>query len=51
VTTDLLESVVSNVPDEWLGDVRRADYVAYLSRRLEQPRTFVGEAESARDRG
>jgi hypothetical protein len=49
-TSELLESVVGNVPDEWLDGVDRSDYVAYLSRRLAQPRTFVEEAESARDR-
>jgi hypothetical protein len=50
VTTELLETVVNEVPDEWLDDVGRPDYVAYLSRRLEAPRSFVEEAESARAR-
>jgi hypothetical protein len=50
VTPELLEAVVSEVPDDWLDDVGRPDYVAYLSRRLEAPRSFVEEAESARER-
>jgi hypothetical protein len=50
VTPELLEAVVSNVPDDWLDGVDRPDYVAYLSRRLEAPRSFVEEAESARER-
>ena len=50
MTTELLEAVVENVPDDWLDGVDRQDYVAYLSRRLEAPRSFVEEAESARER-
>jgi hypothetical protein len=48
VTAELLETVVRDVPDDWLDDVGRPDYVAYLSRRLAAPRSFVEEAESAR---
>jgi hypothetical protein len=39
------------VPDAWLGDdpaARRADLVAFLQARLEQPRDFVEEAERGR---
>jgi hypothetical protein len=39
------------VPDEWLGEDpagRRADLVAFLTARLESPRSFVEEAEHAR---
>jgi hypothetical protein len=43
----LLEAVVALVPDDWLEDVPRQDYVDYLSRRLETA-TFAQEAERAR---
>jgi hypothetical protein len=39
------------VPDAWLGDdpaARRADLVAFLKARLEEPREFVEEAERGR---
>jgi hypothetical protein len=36
------------VPDEWLEREGREVYVDYLLRRLEEPRTFVAEAERAR---
>jgi HipA-like protein len=50
VTPELLESVAAAIPEEWLeGDDRRR-YVDYLSERLEAPREFVEEAESARGR-
>ena len=52
----LLTDLVEALPDSWLpadpnaGDPvgQRAAYVRYLARRLEQPRTFVEEAERAR---
>ena len=37
-----------SVPAEWLGAGGGDVYVDYLSRRLEAPRGFVEEAESAR---
>jgi hypothetical protein len=51
-----LEAVTALVPDAWLvadgedarPDDRRRAYVEYLSRRLEEPRAFVEEAERAR---
>ena len=48
VTRELLERVAAEVPAEWLGPAGREVYVEYLSRRLEPPRAFVEEAESAR---
>ena len=42
---------VELVPDDWLAQdpaARRADIAAFLSRRLDAPRTFVEEAEHAR---
>ncbi len=42
---------VELVPADWLGedpDARRADVAAFLSRRLDGPRSFVQEAERAR---
>jgi hypothetical protein len=46
----LLEGIAEAVPSDWLdgGDVRV--YVDYLCARLESPRTFVEEAERARER-
>ncbi len=52
----LLAGLVAALPDAWLppdpsaGGARdqRAAYVRYLLRRLEAPRSFVGEAERAR---
>lgn len=56
ITADLLGSIASLVPAQWLahesamGDAaaQRAAYVAYLSRRLVGPRVFVVEADGAR---
>jgi hypothetical protein len=51
VSRELLASIASLIPDEWLGadfDARRSAYVDYLSARLEPPRAFVEEAERAR---
>jgi hypothetical protein len=46
----LLARIAAEIPDEWLdGDDRRI-YVDYLHSRLESPRDFVEEAESARGR-
>lgn len=47
LTGDVLERAVAEVPAEWLT-VHRDLYVDYLGRRLEPPRGFVEEAESAR---
>jgi hypothetical protein len=43
-----VERIVAEVPAEWLGAGGGDVYVDYLSRRLETPRGFVEEAESAR---
>jgi hypothetical protein len=51
VTPELLEQIAGAIPDEWLDDGDREVYVAYLGGRLEAPRTFVDEAEDARERG
>lgn len=48
ITRDVVERIVADVPPEWLGSGGGAVYVDYLSRRLEAPREFVEEAESAR---
>jgi hypothetical protein len=50
VTRDLLEEIVAAIPGEWLDGDDPEVYVAYLRGRLESPRTFVEEAESARER-
>ena len=48
VERDAVERIVSEIPAEWLGAGGGEVYVNYLSRRLEPPRAFVEEAESAR---
>lgn len=56
VTEPLLETLVRDLPDDWLpvdpviggADAQRQAYVRYLSRRLETPRPFVEDAERAR---
>ena len=56
LTEDALRGIVDLIPDAWLGDqppfappaAHRDGYVAYLLRRLEEPRGFVEEAERAR---
>jgi hypothetical protein len=52
----VVERIIAQIPDAWLRDEprfaspteHRAAYVAYLSRRLEEPRAFVEEAAHAR---
>jgi hypothetical protein len=49
---------VAALPDDWLAhdpragdaDAQRRAYVAYLGRRLEGPRPFVGPADELRAR-
>ena len=56
VTAELLRDLVAAVPDDWLApdpvigdaDAQRRAYVAYLGRRLEEPRPFVEPAEQLR---
>ena len=45
---DLVERVLAPVPDDWFAPRARAEYAAYLRRRLESPRGFAAEAEEAR---
>ena len=45
--------VIALVPEQWLGDdpqARREDLLGFFDRRLQEPRGFVEEAESARRR-
>ena len=44
----VVERVLAQVPEEWLAPRARAEYAAYLCRRLEAPRGFAAEAEEAR---
>jgi hypothetical protein len=56
ITEDLIERVVSLIPDDWLvsespfdeAEGHRDAYIEYLSRRLQAPRLFVEEAIRAR---
>ncbi len=56
LTESTLRGIVDLIPDAWLVDqppfatpaAHRDGYVAYLLRRLEEPRGFVEEAERAR---
>jgi hypothetical protein len=50
VTAELLEEIAAAIPDEWLDGDDRQVYVDYLRGRLGSPRTFVEEAEQARER-
>ncbi len=43
-----VDRVLGLVPEEWLAPRTRAEYAAYLHRRLEAPRAFAAEAEEAR---
>ena len=49
VDRDLLEAIVALVPEAWFAGARAEAYVEYLTRRLQAPRRFVEEAESARE--
>jgi len=54
----VIENIVGNIPDAWLGgdapfddaDAHRNAYIAWLRRRLEAPRAFAQEAIRARSR-
>jgi hypothetical protein len=49
LTPEVLCDIVALVPDAWIeGPAQRAAYTEYLTRRLEKPRAFVGEAIRAR---
>jgi hypothetical protein len=50
VTPELLEEIAAAVPAELLDGNDPEVYVAFLRGRLESPRTFVEEAERARER-
>jgi len=57
VTSGVLEGIVAAIPDAWLGpepglpdpSAHRRAYVEYLVHRLAAPRSFVGEADRARN--
>ena len=46
---EVLERVLSSVPDDWFAPRARPEYLEYLRRRLEGPRGFAAEAEAARN--
>lgn len=50
VTPELLQDVVAAVPADWLEGADPRVYVDYLAGRLAAPRSFVAEAERARER-
>lgn len=53
LTRNVLEAIIAAVPAVLLedsgGEARRADYLTYLTQRLEGPRAFAMEAQSAHD--
>ena len=56
LSDDVLWEIVAAIPDDWLGtdaaignaDQQRKAYFTWLTRRLDAPRTFVADADSAR---
>lgn len=48
LTAGEIERVVALIPAEWLGDVPRERYCAWLGRRLESPREWMEEAVRGR---
>ncbi len=50
VTAELLQEIAAAIPEEWLDGDDPQVYVDYLRGRLGPPRTFVEEAEQARER-
>src|ERR1700749_4483804 len=48
LTRSVLENIAARIPDAWLGNMHKSDYVEYLARRLEAPRAFLEEAIRAR---
>ncbi len=54
LTPALLQEIVAAVPAGWLadagGEARRADYLQFLTQRLEAPRAFALEAQRAHAR-
>jgi hypothetical protein len=51
LTPAFLADLVATIPAQWLqdagGEARRADYLTYLTQRLESPRAFATEAQRA----
>lgn len=51
LTPAVLREIVDAIPASWLegagGEARRADYLTYLTQRLQAPREFVKEAQRA----
>ena len=61
MTREVIAGVLAQVPDSWLldeiggkefesADTARQRYLDYLTRRLDEPRTFASEAAEARER-
>ena len=48
LTCPVLENIAARIPEAWLGNMQKSDYVEYLARRLQAPRAFVEEAIRAR---
>jgi hypothetical protein len=44
----VVDEVLAHVPGDWFAPRERAEYAAYLHRRLAPPRGFAAEAEAAR---
>jgi len=48
ITPQVIDGIVAQIPEDWLGDTPRAAYAAHLTRRLAPPRAFLEEAVRAR---
>jgi len=46
---EVVERLLTWVPDDWFAPRARPEYLEYLCRRLEAPRDFATEAEAARN--
>ena len=44
----VVDDILAAVPGDWFAPRTRAEYAAYLHRRLASPRGFAAEAEEAR---
>jgi hypothetical protein len=48
ITPDVIQKIVAQIPDTWLGSGSRNAYIQHLTRRVAAPRAFLEEAIRAR---